>query len=178
MHDLEADVDDPLNDDWDKEEDLSMPDSEDHSGDAEGTQTMTESTAQLQDVRLNGSGPERLVSVPYINDVQANVQQTTSDMSTHSDSIDSTATSTSLFERRNAGNHEYTAIRLPSGSGPFLRPITPTEPLMSGGEATSHTPTTDMLANEGPMTPTNTAGPFVFDGSAGRASTAEASTAA
>ena len=51
----------------------------------------------------------------------------------------------------------------------YLRPITP--PPMGTGmdESSMRTPTTEMLIHDGPMTPTNNAGPFVFDGSAGRA---------
>ena len=60
----------------------------------------------------------------------------------------------------------------------YLQPITPTQPLMPGDDLTPNdefTPAlrtstpSDMLASDGPMTPTNNAGPFVFDGSAGRA---------
>ena len=53
----------------------------------------------------------------------------------------------------------------------FLRPITPTQPFLGSDDSrnsTLRTPTTDMLIHDGPMTPTNNAGPFVFDGSAGR----------
>ena len=66
---------------------------------------------------------------------------------------------------------DQTAIRTISGQIQYLRPITPTEPLMGldmSGTSLS-TPTTEQLVSDGPMTPTNTAGPFVFDGSAGRA---------
>jgi len=60
----------------------------------------------------------------------------------------------------------------------YLRPITPTQPLIPEDDLTPNdgfgsplrasTPS-DMLVSDGPMTPTNNAGPFVFDGSAGRA---------
>ncbi|KAL8985871.1 MAG: hypothetical protein Q9205_000521 [Flavoplaca limonia] len=54
----------------------------------------------------------------------------------------------------------------------FLRPITPSQSLLADGDFLSRdalmgdvmTPGSEM----GPMTPTNNAGPFVFDGSAGR----------
>ncbi len=60
----------------------------------------------------------------------------------------------------------------------YLRPITPTQPLMpdDGVSPNDEFPSSirtstpsDILASDGPMTPTNNAGPFVFDGSAGRA---------
>lgn len=63
------------------------------------------------------------------------------------------------------------ASKSTSGAVQFLRPITPTQPLLgtqSLSETALRTPTTDMLIHDGPMTPTNYAGPFVFDGSAGR----------
>lgn len=58
-----------------------------------------------------------------------------------------------------------------------LRPITPTQPNLrdvvtppnDSPPARETTPTGADLASYGPMTPTNNAGPFVFDGSAGRA---------
>jgi len=67
---------------------------------------------------------------------------------------------------------ESPTVRTTSGQIEYLRPITPTQPLMGNGEldeSVMRTPTMDSLANDGPMTPTNNAGPFVFDGSAGRA---------
>lgn len=59
-----------------------------------------------------------------------------------------------------------------------LRPITPTQtnlrdvdvtPPNNSPPARETTPMGADLASDGPMTPTNNAGPFVFDGSAGRA---------
>ena len=63
------------------------------------------------------------------------------------------------------------AQRVPTNEGQYLRPITPTQPLMGDedmNETAMRTPPTDTFNHEGPMTPTNNAGPFVFDGSAGR----------
>lgn len=57
------------------------------------------------------------------------------------------------------------------GAVHFLRPITPTRPFLGTNdfdETVLRTPTTDLLIHDGPMTPTNNAGPFIFDGSAGR----------
>lgn len=55
----------------------------------------------------------------------------------------------------------------------YLRPITPTEPIIQDDVTPNGSPSALAagvdLANDGPMTPTNNAGPFVFDGSAGRA---------
>ena len=88
-----------------------------------------------------------------------------------------------------------------SSYGNYLRPITPTAPLTvdnditSAGAATTDYPngrfvrpgqggsdnigrvstprTTEKFVVDGPITPTNSAGPFVFDGSAGRSASAE-----
>lgn len=55
----------------------------------------------------------------------------------------------------------------------YLRPITPTEPILQEDVTPNGSPsalaTGADLTSDGPMTPTNNAGPFVFDGSAGRA---------
>lgn len=55
----------------------------------------------------------------------------------------------------------------------YLRPITPTDPVLREDVTPNGSPsalgTGADLTNDGPMTPTNNAGPFVFDGSAGRA---------
>ena len=99
---------------------------------------------------------------------------------TSSDPNNASSASPKLLTRRGAR-------RIPSSSPPvteqletrptsipiqFLRPITPTQPLMGDelhGTSLRTPTTTDMLLHDGPMTPTNNAGPFVFDGSAGRA---------
>lgn len=63
--------------------------------------------------------------------------------------------------------------RRTSNYGNYLRPITPTEPILQDDVTPNGSPsalaTGADLTNDGPMTPTNNAGPFVFDGSAGRA---------
>lgn len=59
----------------------------------------------------------------------------------------------------------------------YLRPIAPSQPLMSDDCLTPNdefppalgaSPPSDIMVADGPMTPMNNAGPFVFDGSAGR----------
>ena len=67
----------------------------------------------------------------------------------------------------------------------YLRPITPSQPLIpdhisNASEeflsdlSTSTPPGILIPVNDGPMTPTNNAGPFIFDGSAGRAAAGRA----
>ena len=104
------------------------------------------------------------------------------------------SSSSSIINRRNASRKTATQqssddpssastsnseepARPSSNFADYLRSITPTQPIMQEEENTPNgspsalatTPTGAELANEGPMTPTNNAGPFVFDGSAGRA---------
>ncbi|KAL8951711.1 MAG: hypothetical protein Q9222_002324 [Ikaeria aurantiellina] len=89
---------------------------------------------------------------------------------------------TTLFNRRNgrfvspphhqrlSSTAEEQLGSIPFPQDGYLRPITPTQPLL--GDMAGREPSTgDILtpgSEIGPMTPTNTAGPFVFDGSAGR----------
>ena len=100
-------------------------------------------------------------------------------VTTPSDSTNDGNQALGLLTRRGARRisppFSRTADRSGSKSSPgvvqFLRPITPTQPLLGTeefNESVLRTPTTDMLIHDGPMTPTNNAGPFVFDGSAGR----------
>lgn len=60
-----------------------------------------------------------------------------------------------------------------SGSYRQLRPVTPSESVLQDEHITPNgsplgQEATELLVSDGPMTPTNNAGPFVFDGSAGR----------
>lgn len=65
------------------------------------------------------------------------------------------------------------APRRTSNYASHLRPITPTEHILQEDVTPNGSPsalaTGADLSTDGPMTPTNNAGPFVFDGSAGRA---------
>ena len=100
----------------------------------------------------------------------------------------------SILNRRNAQRYSplLTPDQQPASYGNYLRPITPTAPLTvdddlvaassgvsasngeSGNLARVLTPTTtENFVADGPMTPTNSAGPFVFDGSAGRSASVE-----
>ena len=104
-----------------------------------------------------------------------------SNHTTTSDSLNHLTSSASISERRNEANVESFDFRLPSTQSIDSDPHTPTVPLTIQTDSqrrTSQTPTMDMLVSEGPLTPTNTAGPFIFDGGAGagsRRSTEDAS---
>lgn len=174
-HDLEADVDDLDSEAWEdangadtspeivpsQHADGVIPEDEDEDMDG-GNEAFRQTT------------PRRILSVQ-----NADLPPLTS---TSSDPVNGTNASTNgsslsanLLSRRGARRISppfppITETRSLSGSA-HLRPITPTQ-IFSGDsldEASLRTPTTDMLIHDGPMTPTNNAGPFVFDGSAGRA---------
>ena len=179
MTDLEADVEDPneISDD----EDLEIREIEE---------------AELV-TQTNGPRPARVANGEYQNTtntaddtlaettaVQLSLRDdhalTPSVTATSDPTNASTNASSTLLDRRGAPQMSSPFSLSESRTAPvnperieYLRPITPTEPLVvdSNLPATSlQTPTTDQLVPDGPMTPTNNAGPFVFDGSAGRAS--------
>ena len=109
------------------------------------------------------------------------------------------STPPSILNRRNAQrcSPSLSPNLEPSSYGNYLRPITPTAPLsvdsdlpmvgtsiggVNGGAGDGEnsnlarvlTPTTtENFVGDGPMTPTNSVGPFIFDGSAGRTASAE-----
>lgn len=166
---MEADIEDPEDGNWEDENgtesspemapthDMILEQEEMAMGG--GDHSLSNTTSRLLSVRDDNH------SIPSVT--------------TPSDSTNGANTAPSLLTRRGArrisppfsyaGNHS--APRSTSGAVQFLRPITPTQPFLgteNTNESALRTPTTDMLIHDGPMTPTNNAGPFVFDGSAGR----------
>ena len=173
--DLEADIEDPEDANWEDEHgtesspemapthDINdmIPEEEEAEGTAMGGEDdgLSNTTSRLLSVR--------------------DESHSTPSVTTSSDLTDEANPAPSLLTRRGARRisppFSRTADRSVSKSTPgavqFLRPITPTQPLLGTeefSESALRTPTTDMLIHDGPMTPTNNAGPFVFDGSAGR----------
>ncbi|KAL8968403.1 MAG: hypothetical protein Q9197_004904 [Variospora fuerteventurae] len=106
------------------------------------------------------------------------------DGASSSSSSSSSSSLPSLLNRRNArhvtpprqerlpSTAEEQSTSLPLAQDAYLRPITPTQASLAAGDffhrdammGDAITPSSEL----GPMTPTNNAGPFVFDGSAGR----------
>lgn len=186
--DLEADVDDPNDEEWEDEEHEdnfrrlethganAIPLlSEDNGDDAE----MAATTGRLLSIR-NGADESPISPVLPIDGLPdgSNNPANPVDAST-------------LLSRRNARRISPPQGNLSNRTNPFrnseeenatlgnyLRPITPTQPLMHEEEMMSNDGSrsgqissanaSEMLIADGPMTPTNNAGPFVFDGSAGR----------
>lgn len=198
--DLEADVEDPdAFDDWEDEEaegevatdshDVPMSDGVDPAAAAE--QSVTEDNA------LTTMTSQRLSIGNEVDPPLESTEDSEDDPQPPSLSPDSVSSDpplvpnsgTSLLIRRNANRvtpprHQPlppTTEESPAANANFtnyLRPITPTQPLMDLGDSSMRAPvpgealtpnTSEMLNSDGPMTPTNNAGPFVFDGSAGRA---------
>ena len=175
--DLEADVDDPAEDGWE-------------DGDGEGLSPGFTSTGMT-----NGSIPEH-DEKSLENDDEVLAQSTARQLPTHdyAHTIPQTATSSDytngsiltsgLLSRRGARRispssptaQDHPALYSPSTQAPLLHPIAATQPLLGNEEASEPlvgTPVqVDPFTHDGPMTPTNNAGPFVFDGSAGRAADA------
>lgn len=219
MADLEADVDDLDDADWEDEEngdDLNHEErhiSQIDGTDAEGAQhttpaekeSLVKTTSKLLSVR-NPSDPT-LVQSSFDPSSAAPADQPFVSTSPHlpSNSLlfgssdrpngSISSSSSSIINRRNASritatqqsaDDPPTASSAPkpdenngssSNFSNYLRPITPTQSIVQEEDITPNgsplvvatTPTGADLAHEGPMTPTNNAGPFVFDGSAGRA---------
>ena len=172
MTDLDAELDDPLAN-WEDDED--MPDlaleNTDESSDAIRVNNGTPDMDQ-EDTQVNKPINGRSFSISGAKSAPVSAAVTPA-VDVPSDPMNEVMPPTSIFGRRTAAAGEPSEIRLPSGSMQFLRPITPTQPLMGGNNLHGDhigTPTLELLNGDGPMTPTNNAGPFVFDGSAGRSS--------
>lgn len=182
MADLEADVDDPNDERWEEVDPEDPSKLEPNALDAmPATLDMDDDGGELADTT------SRLLLIRNATDEALPESQPDPPNPTLS-----SGDLSSLLSRRNArhssppeailGNDASLSFgSIPERISPFsdyLRPITPTQSLLHDDELTPNTespgaldPTpsaTEMLA-DGPMTPTNNAGPFVFDGSAGRA---------
>ena len=170
--DLEADVDD-IDEEWGDE------DGESSSSEVIASQPSNGVISEHEDLEIDAM-EEELSSRTSRKLVITNDTHLTPCSTNSTESNNASSASHNLLVRRGARRisppfpaaTEQPNIRSASGPIQYLRPITPTQPLMGDelNEASLRTPTTtDMLIHDGPMTPTNNAGPFVFDGSAGRA---------
>ena len=170
--DLEADVDDIDGGNWEDENDTGSNPDVDDTSQTNGT------VPEHNDFSIDGVD-EALSNATMRSLTVNNNPHLTPTMITSLDPNSESSASPGLLTRRGARRiepsfppiTEQSATRTASGPVQYLRPITPTRPLMGDDidETALRTPTqTDMLLHDGPMTPTNNAGPFVFDGSAGR----------
>lgn len=170
--DLEADVDDMDDGDWEDEIDTGS------NPDVVATRQTNGTMPEHDDFTMDGVD-EALSNAAMRNLTIDNNAHLIPTMTTSSDPTNESSASLSLLTRRGARRIEPTfppiteqsATRTASGPVQYLQPITPTRSLTGDDvdQTALRTPTrTDMLLHDGPMTPTNNAGPFVFDGSAGR----------
>lgn len=210
--DLEADVDDPDDGEWEDEEngqdenrnDIIVPDingvNKEHELPATDPEDKPPATPPTRILSIRDS-PDSSPARPSIGppssapadhralSAPSQVSSSHSRLSSTNRPIDSTPSApSSIIDRRNASrmttppqsNEDSTPTSRPdevarrtSNYANYLRPITPTEPILQEDVTPNGSPsalaTGADLTSDGPMTPTNNAGPFVFDGSAGRA---------
>lgn len=213
MADLEADVDDPDDAEWedDENEDLNLDDvilSENNGTNGEHTLHTTATGGEAEAAALSGnlsvrtgtgtasslllSGQPSLASTDRANAAMSSYSASDSpSLASRATNPSVSVASSSIINRRNASRMttnlrssenlassfiiEEPSSRI-SNLANYLRPITPTQPTVQRGNVTpNRSPSTLItpppggdLATDGPLTPTNNAGPFVFDGSAGR----------
>lgn len=171
--DLDADIEDTGDGDWEDENDTGSSPEVAATHATNGFISAHDESANDGDDDVLSRITSRVLSMRD----DPNLKPT---LTNSSDSIGGLSTSISLHARR--GAHRISPPFLPSSEQPntrhgagrvqLLRPVTPTQPLLGVealNEPSIRTPGTDILMHDGPMTPTNNAGPFVFDGSAGRA---------
>ena len=175
MADLEADVDDPDGEDWDDEE---------HEDDLARHET-SHSNVVHSIPESNGEDIDIAASTTRLLSIRNGVDEPPLSPQTGSPEA------STILTRRNARRISPPQGSLTNGPpfsppssaitseqnvafGHYLRPITPTQPLMpdehsgheggSSAEQLSTPHASEILVTDGPMTPTNNAGPFVFDG--------------
>lgn len=195
MADLEADVDDldPDEKDW---EDYEGEDEQNQDHLDNSDRAISEITGVNEEPPPRAEN-RSLVSVSAqskVISVRPKAGSMTSDNSSGSPSaINATPSQfvSSIINRRNTSRRQSTQQPQPVDEQSSLarsdeitrrtanlRPITPTQPNLRDVDVTppndspparETTPMGADLASDGPLTPTNNAGPFVFDGSAGRA---------
>ena len=189
--DLEAEVDDPNDEDWeDEEHEVELNRVETH-----GTNAVPSISEHNDEDVGNAASTSRLLSIRNGADESPISPVFPMDGIPDSSDIAATPRETSLLSRRaarrisppegslgNGSQFSASPFRSPEEHNPtfghYLRPITPTQPLLQDEEMASNGGSppaqlsgpnaAEMLIADGPMTPTNNAGPFVFDGSAGR----------
>ena len=183
---MEADVDDPNGEDWDDEE---------HDNELRRLETH-DAGAVISTNESNGNDMDLATATTRHLSIRNGTDASPISPVTPMEVLPDPNTSSTSLSRRNArrisppqggglsnglplspshfgNNHEEN-----SAFGNYLRPITPIQPLMrdedmadgeSPPEQASTPNASEISIADGPMTPTNNAGPFVFDGSAGRA---------
>ncbi len=195
MADLEADVDDPderlwedLSDDEDKpngedlENDILYGVNIEHTRHTKGVEDGSPAPVPSKVLSIRskaGSLPAEFASGPSASNIEgpnASPSQFVSNIISRRHVCRRASTHQPCDDESPSRSDETT--RETSNLVHHIRPITPNPPNLHNVAVTppnesptvrAATPTAADLAGDGPMTPTNNAGPFVFDGSAGRA---------
>lgn len=185
MADLEADAEDADEENWDDEGVEKELDHNDiHMSDSNGT--------HLEHPNFNKAGEDehpartssRILSAQTEQGSSPLISSLASNFLMGTDQAASSTTPASIMYRRNAsrtntqsfaGDPAVPRLDTIDRSGPsfpnYPRPVTPILSISNDPETTpdaSPSGGPDMLTTDGPMTPTNHAGPFVFDGSGSR----------
>lgn len=184
MTDLDADVDDMDEEKWEDgevEKGLDLKDVQ--MGEANGTH-LEHPAFRVGEEEHPARTSSRILSVQNGQGPSPSLSNFVSYVSKSTDQAVGSNTPTNLAYRRNASRtntQSFTGDPTASGfntigrGGPsflsYARPATPIQSLPRDDETTpdgSPSAGGELLATDGPMTPTNHAGPFVFDGSGGR----------
>lgn len=171
--DLEADVDDPNDARWEDEDGEELDKVE-----TDGANAEADAPGTGEDDERLATSASRILSIRHGSEqssppgMQPKQQQSAPITSTGQPSI--------LIRRNFANSAPFSLGQMPQpplASRDYLRPITPIGSLLRDQDFTPNgesanlpamTPGVMAMLADGPMTPTNNAGPFVFDGSAGR----------
>lgn len=187
MSDLEADVDID-NEEWQDDDNGEDPDPNDvqmtEADETNSSHHIATGTDEDEDLAAISN---RVLSVRNASDPIPSILTTTSTFPSMTDQTSIPATPLNITSRRNAFRtgplppaadpsvlRSGDSLRRASEYPAYLRPVTPTEQTLQEEYVTPNgSPSgqiaAELLISDGPMTPTNNAGPFVFDGSAGRA---------
>lgn len=166
--DLEAELDADDGEDWEQAVD------EPHGPTAHRVSTLTQPTNPLQ----NQEDTVHVGGAATAYEEASDVDLTNIQFESNGDdaAIISQVTTSGLLTRRQTSNTaspaqvaQVNGIEIPRPSNAAqMAPVVVNDP---SGTLRTATPTSaDIIGGEGPLTPRNNAGPFVFDGSAGRAS--------
>jgi hypothetical protein len=181
--DLEADVDDAEEEEWNDEgieKDLDLNNVD--TGETNGTHAERPTFTRVEELEKHGRKWSRMLAHRHDPGISASIPNLASPFSNSADQAADSIPPTSIMYRRTASRQDTptsagdpTVSRLEAiGKRPSLsthrRPVTPIQSLPRDEDITpdgSPSGEADMLATDGPVTPTNHAGPFVFDGSGG-----------
>lgn len=179
MADLEADVDDAEEEEWDDEgieKDLDLNNV--HKVETNGAPAERPKSSRVEELEKQARKFSRMLALRD-SGISSSIPNLASPFSNSADqAVGSIPPSSTMYRRTTPRQDTQPSAVDPRpdavGRGPpfptHRRPSTPTRPPTRDEDTTpdgSPSGEADMLATDGPVTPTNHAGPFVFDGSGG-----------